>query len=75
MVYSIDNNESVSARLVYDIASGKDGYAAIEDIVYDNTDADATYYDLLGKLVAEPRSGQILIRRTGSRATKLIYQK
>ena len=47
-------------------------FSGVEDVVVDS--ADATYYDIYGRKIAEPVRGNIYIRRTSDgHATKLSY--
>ena len=54
---------------------GTEEVSAIDDI-YDDTDSTlpVSYYNLQGRPIASPAAGQIVIRRQGTKATKLIYK-
>lgn len=47
--------------------------AGISGIGTDATDAPVEYYNLQGMRIAEPRQGELYIRRQGSEATKIIF--
>lgn len=47
--------------------------AGIDDIAADVEESEATYFDMLGRAVAEPQKGQLYIRKTNLKATKVIY--
>lgn len=46
--------------------------SGVEDVVVDNSNAPVRYFNLQGVEVANPAEGQIVIKRQGSKATKVI---
>lgn len=47
--------------------------AGIADVIADEADAPVEYFNLQGQAVAEPQAGQLLIRRQGRTASKIIF--
>ncbi len=61
------------------IATVYEGFAGIEDVMADGVDgfdptAPVEYYNLQGIRIINPSSGQLLIRRQGIRASKVIFK-
>ena len=48
--------------------------AGVDGIEADGTEAPAEYYNLQGIRVANPQAGQLLIRRQGKKATKVVIR-
>ncbi|MDE7386892.1 MAG: leucine-rich repeat domain-containing protein [Muribaculaceae bacterium] len=48
-------------------------FAAIDNILQDIHEAPIEYYDLNGRRILSPDPGQILIRRSGSNSSKIIF--
>lgn len=59
-------NKPLSMDIVVPNLSG------VEDVVVDNSNAPVRYFNLQGVEVANPAEGQIVIKRQGSKATKVI---
>lgn len=74
LVYNLDGVETVSDRLTYDIAANKAEISGINDIIVDSSDRSAVYYDLRGVRVDNPERGQIYIRLSGNKASKVILK-
>lgn len=53
-------------------ADGGD-YDAVESIISDGTEGPAEYYSIQGLRVINPQPGQLLIRRQGNKAEKVIF--
>lgn len=47
--------------------------SAIEEVLTNDSSASVSYYDLQGRSVSSPRKSQLLIRRQGSKASKIIF--
>ncbi len=47
-------------------------FSAVEGVSLDETDAPIEYYNLQGIRIQNPQSGQIYIRRTGTKVTKVL---
>lgn len=63
-----DDGENITMRV-----ANSDPNAAVDGIVMDEWTAAPEYYTLQGVRVAEPQAGQLLIRRSGSKAEKIIF--
>ncbi|MDE6339691.1 MAG: hypothetical protein K2K97_07895, partial [Muribaculaceae bacterium] len=46
----------------------------INDVIEDNVNAPAVYYNLQGIRINQPNAGQLVIRRQGNKTTKLIAE-
>lgn len=71
-VYTLNGNESVSDRLVYNVKTGQAETTGIEDVIVDDKSA-PVYYDLQGRPVVSPETGRIYVRRQGRSITKVIF--
>lgn len=47
--------------------------AGVDDIVVDEDESVAVYYDILGRTVENPQKGRLYIRKTSLRTTKVVY--
>lgn len=47
--------------------------SAIDEIFNDESDGSVAYFDLQGRPVSNPRHGQLLIKRCGSKTSKIIF--
>ncbi|MDE6409147.1 MAG: hypothetical protein K2K81_02735, partial [Muribaculaceae bacterium] len=48
--------------------------SGVNDVLVDNTNAPVKYYNLQGMEVANPEAGQLVIKKQGSKSTKLIVK-
>lgn len=48
--------------------------SGIDGIVDDSATAPAEYYDLFGRKVTDPAKGQVVIRRQGNKAEKIVFE-
>lgn len=64
------DNKVVNARMVT-AGQNTDEETAISTIAADNTDAQATYFDLMGRQIANPGHGLYIIKQ-GNKASKVI---
>lgn len=51
-----------------------DGNSGIADITADNENAPVEYFNLQGMRISEPAAGQIVIRRQGTKTTKMLVK-
>lgn len=72
-VYTLNDNEAVSDRLVYNVKTGQSQTTGIEDVIVDDPNAAPVYYDLQGRRVANPENGRLYLRRQGPATTKVIF--
>ncbi|MDE5693617.1 MAG: hypothetical protein K2I09_06840, partial [Duncaniella sp.] len=56
------------------ITKGGDGPTAIEDVLDNDSNAPVEYYNLQGVRISEPAAGQVVIRRQGSKVSKVVVR-
>ena len=56
------------------IKKGGDGPTAIEDVLDNDSNAPVEYYNLQGVRINEPAAGQVVIRRQGSKVSKVVVR-
>ncbi len=50
------------------------GSSAIEDVIDNDDNAPVEYYNLQGVRINEPAAGQVVIRRQGSKVSKIVVR-
>lgn len=50
------------------------GSSAIEDVIDNDDNAPVEYYNLQGVRINEPAAGQVVIRRQGSKVSKVVVR-
>lgn len=65
--------DSDSDRVINAASAKVNVNSAICDVVNEEADGPAQYFDIQGRPVANPRQGQLLIKRSGSKISKIIF--
>ena len=71
LIYQYCPSNGIACYRLYDKLAGTDAIVADGDT---DTNAAATYYNLQGQQVATPAAGQLVIRRQGGKATKVVVK-
>ena len=69
---TVTSEEGASLQQIVSPAFNIPAFTGIETVENTDTDAPAVYYNLQGQRVDNPVAGQIVIRRQGTKATKII---
>lgn len=64
---------AVPTEITVTVSPGVD--TGVDDIAVDSCESPAEYYNIQGMRVAEPRQGQIVIVRRGTKITKEVYRQ
>lgn len=71
---SSDGRQTVTVRQIRLKIDNSDSKTTGIETVGADSNAPAEYFDLLGRRVATPQPGQLVIRRQGNTATKVVFE-
>lgn len=70
---AMPNNNSIVIAAIIPVIKKNGGSSAIDEINANDENAPVEYYNLQGMRINEPAAGQIVIRRQGSKVSKIVF--